>query len=100
MKYYIVIPAHNEEAFMALTLQSLIEQTVLPTKAVIVNDNSTDKTAEIFTGTVAQARELKNITELCNLCKTRAEKAGKLPEEATSDAIQEGVEKVKDLVEQ
>lgn len=47
MKYYIVIPAHNEEAFMALTLQSLVEQTVLPAKAVIVNDNSTDKTAEI-----------------------------------------------------
>ncbi|WP_284651680.1 glycosyltransferase [Flavobacterium terrisoli] len=47
MNYYIVIPAHNEEAFMALTLQSLVEQTVLPAKAVIVNDNSTDKTAEI-----------------------------------------------------
>lgn len=47
MNYYIVIPAHNEEAFMALTLQSLADQTVLPTKAVIVNDNSTDKTNEI-----------------------------------------------------
>lgn len=47
MNYYIVIPAHNEEAFMALTLQSLADQTVLPTKAVIVNDNSNDKTAEI-----------------------------------------------------
>lgn len=47
MNYYIVIPAHNEEAFMALTLQSLADQTVLPTKAVIVNDNSTDKTADI-----------------------------------------------------
>jgi glycosyltransferase involved in cell wall biosynthesis len=47
MNYYIVIPAHNEEAFMALTLQSLIAQTVLPKKAVIVNDNSTDTTAEI-----------------------------------------------------
>ena len=47
MNYYIVIPAHNEEAFMALTLQSLTDQTVLPTKAVIVNDNSTDKTDEI-----------------------------------------------------
>ena len=32
---------------MALTLQSLADQTVLPTKAVIVNDNSTDKTADI-----------------------------------------------------
>lgn len=47
MNYYIVIPAHNEEAFMALTLQSLADQTVLPTKAVIVNDNSTDRTADI-----------------------------------------------------
>lgn len=47
MKYYIVIPTYNEEAFIALTLQSLISQTVLPTKIVVVNDNSTDKTAEI-----------------------------------------------------
>ncbi|RYJ45476.1 glycosyltransferase family 2 protein [Flavobacterium beibuense] len=47
MKYYIIIPAYNEEAFMAITLQSLAEQTVLPAKAVVVNDNSTDKTAEI-----------------------------------------------------
>jgi glycosyltransferase involved in cell wall biosynthesis len=47
MKYYIVIPAHNEEAFISLTLQSLVSQTVLPTKVVVVNDNSTDKTAEI-----------------------------------------------------
>jgi glycosyltransferase involved in cell wall biosynthesis len=47
MNYYIVIPAHNEEAFIALTLDSLISQTVLPKKVVVVNDNSTDKTAEI-----------------------------------------------------
>jgi glycosyltransferase involved in cell wall biosynthesis len=47
MKYYIVIPTYNEEAFIALTLQSLISQTVLPKKVVVVNDNSTDKTAEI-----------------------------------------------------
>ena len=49
MNYYIVIPAHNEEAFIALTLQSLLSQTVLPKKVVVVNDNSTDKTAEIVT---------------------------------------------------
>lgn len=47
MKYYIVIPSHNEEQFIRLTLQSLIEQTILPTKVVVVNDNSTDKTADI-----------------------------------------------------
>lgn len=47
MKYYIIIPAHNEEAFIGLTLDSLVSQTVLPSKVIVVNDNSTDKTAEI-----------------------------------------------------
>ena len=47
MKYYIVIPAHNEEKFIGFTLDSLLLQTVLPSKIVVVNDNSTDKTAEI-----------------------------------------------------
>lgn len=47
MKYYIVIPSYNEEALIALTLQSLISQSILPSKIVVVNDNSTDKTAEV-----------------------------------------------------
>lgn len=47
MKYYIVIPSYNEEALISLTLQSLISQTVLPSKVVVVNDNSTDRTAEV-----------------------------------------------------
>ena len=32
MNYYIVIPAHNEEKFIGLTLDSLVNQTVLPKK--------------------------------------------------------------------
>jgi glycosyltransferase involved in cell wall biosynthesis len=47
MKYYAIIPAHNEEAFMGVTLESLAAQTILPAKAVVVNDNSTDGTAAI-----------------------------------------------------
>lgn len=47
MKYYIVIPSHNEEKLIAATLQSLVEQTILPAKVVVVNDNSTDKTEEV-----------------------------------------------------
>jgi glycosyltransferase involved in cell wall biosynthesis len=46
MNYYIVIPAHNEAALIGLTLESLVTQT-LPKKIVIVNDNSTDNTADI-----------------------------------------------------
>ncbi|MHC1705980.1 MAG: hypothetical protein AB9842_00520 [Bacteroidales bacterium] len=33
---------------------------------------NTDRTDEIFEGTVAKARELKNITDLCDRCKKRA----------------------------
>ena len=47
MNYYIIIPAYNEEKNIAFTLQSILSQTVLPKKIVVVNDNSTDKTAEI-----------------------------------------------------
>lgn len=54
MNYYIVIPSHNEEALISLTLQSLIEQTILPTKIVVVNDNSTDNTAEIVNSFVTK----------------------------------------------
>lgn len=35
---------------------------------------NTDRTTEIFEGTVAKARELKNITDLCDRCENRAKK--------------------------
>jgi uncharacterized protein YacL len=35
---------------------------------------NTDRTDEIFEGTVAQARDLKNITDLCDRCANRAKK--------------------------
>jgi hypothetical protein len=45
---------------------------------------NSQRTDEIFEGTVAQARELKNITELCSTCKERAEKEKALPAETTT----------------
>ena len=48
MKVYCVIPTYNEEAFIAQTLNSLVQQTVVPDKIVVVNDNSTDRTADII----------------------------------------------------
>ncbi|RZJ51781.1 MAG: glycosyltransferase family 2 protein [Flavobacterium sp.] len=47
MKYYIVIPAYNEAEFIGLTLQSLVSQTLLPAKVVVVDDNSDDSTFAI-----------------------------------------------------
>lgn len=45
--YVLITPAHNEEAFIEKTIESVIHQTILPMKWVIVDDGSTDKTAEI-----------------------------------------------------
>lgn len=47
MNIYIVIPAHNEDQFINLTLESLANQTLPPKKVVVVNDNSTDNTQQI-----------------------------------------------------
>ena len=47
MNIYIVIPAHNEKDTLALTLDSLVNQTHLPKQVVVVNDNSTDETEDI-----------------------------------------------------
>ena len=47
MNFYIIIPAHNEEESIGLTLDSLVNQTILPKKVVVVNDNSTDNTQDI-----------------------------------------------------
>ncbi|MBX2829070.1 MAG: glycosyltransferase family 2 protein [Flavobacteriaceae bacterium] len=47
MDFYIVIPAYNEEAYIAQTLQSLADQTFLPKQIIVVDDNSTDQTYRI-----------------------------------------------------
>jgi glycosyltransferase involved in cell wall biosynthesis len=47
MKYYLIIPTYNEEKFIAITLQSIVAQSILPSKVGVVNDGSTDKTEEI-----------------------------------------------------
>lgn len=46
-KYVLITPAHNEEAFIAKTMESVIAQTVRPLRWVVVNDASTDSTREI-----------------------------------------------------
>ena len=47
MKYVLITPAHNEEAFIEKTLASMAAQTILPERWVIVDDGSTDHTAEV-----------------------------------------------------
>ena len=45
--YVLVTPARNEAALIEQTIRSVINQTVLPMKWVIVSDGSTDGTDEI-----------------------------------------------------
>jgi glycosyltransferase involved in cell wall biosynthesis len=86
MKYYIIIPAHNEEAFIGVTIQSIEAQSILPSKIVVVNDNSTDKTAEIV---AAFAKENPLIT-LVN----ETSEAIHLPGSKVIQAFQKGYESI------
>ena len=86
MKYYIVIPTYNEEQFIGLTLQSLADQTVLPTKVIVVNDNSTDSTPEIV---LAFAEKHPWISLV-----TKTSSAIHLPGSKVIQAFQKGLESI------
>jgi len=45
--YVVIIPAHNEEAFLGRTLESLVAQTQAPLRVVVVDDASTDGTEDV-----------------------------------------------------
>jgi len=45
--YVLMTAAHNEEAHIEKTIQSVLAQTVLPKRWLIVSDNSSDRTDEI-----------------------------------------------------
>jgi len=47
MKYVLITPARNEEAFIEKTLDSVCSQTILPERWVVVDDGSTDRTPDI-----------------------------------------------------
>ena len=47
-KYLIISPCRNEEQYMKVTLETVCNQSVLPEKWVIVDDGSTDETANIL----------------------------------------------------
>jgi len=47
VKYILITSARNEEKFIEGTIQSVVAQTLLPERWVIVDDGSTDRTAEM-----------------------------------------------------
>jgi poly-beta-1,6-N-acetyl-D-glucosamine synthase len=49
LRYLLITPAKNEDAFIELTIRSVLSQTVRPVKWLIMDDGSTDRTGEIVT---------------------------------------------------
>jgi glycosyltransferase involved in cell wall biosynthesis len=73
MKVSIVIPAHNEEAYLAQTIRSALAQDYSDFEVIVVNNASTDRTEEI-------AKEFPNITLIneSRMGLPRAREAGRL----------------------
>ncbi|HVT98071.1 MAG TPA: glycosyltransferase, partial [Acidobacteriaceae bacterium] len=46
-KYVIISPVRDEEVHLSRTIESVVHQSVRPVEWIIVNDGSTDRTAEI-----------------------------------------------------
>jgi len=84
MKYYVIIPAHNEEQFLPLTLNSLVQQTIPATKIVVVNDNSTDRTEVIATSYLETNSTLSILNSTSN--------PNHLPGSKVIQAFQKGLE--------
>jgi poly-beta-1,6-N-acetyl-D-glucosamine synthase len=86
--YVLITPACNEEKLIEFTLKSVVTQTVLPVKWVIVNDGSKDATASIvekYAGTYTWI-------ELLNLPKRQGRNFA-----AKVHAFNAGRERLKDL---
>ena len=88
LNYVLVTPAHNEEAFIEKTIESMINQTFLPVKWVIVDDGSTDKTREIISRYLAQYHWIEMVQMPERRDRSFAAKA---------TAFNAGYERVKDL---
>lgn len=53
-RYVVIMPTRDEERFLQHTLDCVFQQTVLPVECVVVDDGSTDRTAEIADTNAAQ----------------------------------------------
>ncbi len=86
--YVLITPARNEAQFLESVVQSVVTQTVLPLRWVIVSDGSTDGTDEIVQRYAAQYAwiELLRMPE-----RTERHFAGK------AYALMAGVERVRDI---
>lgn len=61
--YIIISPVRNEEEFIEKTIKSVVNQTKKPQEWIIVDDGSTDRTAEIVTNYVKKFNWIKMVSQ-------------------------------------
>jgi glycosyltransferase involved in cell wall biosynthesis len=88
MKYVLITPARNEAAVIATTLDSVVAQTRLPERWVIVDDGSTDDTAAIVSSYSARFAWIVLLRRPARIDRNFAGKV---------HAVNAGVDAVKDL---
>jgi glycosyltransferase involved in cell wall biosynthesis len=86
--YVLITPCRNEARLIEGTIKSVVAQTILPLKWVIVNDGSTDTTAEV----VAEHAARHNWIELVNRPVRKDRNFA-----AKVHAFNEGLQRVQDL---
>jgi len=87
--YVLITPAYNESGYIGKTIESVLTQSVLPLKWVIVDDGSTDGTAAI----VRSCAEEAAFIEYCK----RERRAGETYYASNVYAILQGYERVRNL---
>ncbi len=87
MKYVVVVPARNEEKNIERLLRSLTAQSLLPAELVVVDDGSTDETAQRV---LAFAKQYPWI----RLCQTRKREARAIGAKVVA-AFQYGYDQIK-----
>lgn len=88
LPYVLISPSRNEARFIEETIRSVAAQTILPLKWVIVNDGSTDETAEIVAKYAAQHSWIELINRPVRKERNFAAKV---------EAVNLGLERVKQL---
>lgn len=63
MRHIVIMPAHNESAYIGDTLNSLLAQTEPPDRIIVVDDGSDDGTADIVRGIAAENSRVELISE-------------------------------------
>jgi glycosyltransferase involved in cell wall biosynthesis len=88
VKYLLITAARNEEALIRRTLDSVVTQTVLPERWIIVDDNSTDRTAKIVENYARHYPWIELVRQVQDRYRNFASKA---------HAVNGGLERVKSL---